>query len=52
MDRLACNRVFLRAMRDHCDRRHTGFGSGTAENLCLDAATVYFAAVEAAARAD
>ena len=49
MDLFSCNRIFLRAMRDHCDRRHTGFGSGAAENLCFDAARVYFTAVQAAA---
>ena len=44
----ACNDEFRRRMRDHCDRRNTGFGSGYRENLCLDAADTYFAAVAAA----
>jgi hypothetical protein len=43
-----CNDEFRRRMRDHCDRRNTGFGSGFRENLCFDAADTYFAAVSAA----
>jgi hypothetical protein len=44
----SCNDEFRRRMRDHCDRRNTGFGSGVRENLCFDAADTYFAAVSAA----
>lgn len=49
VDLFSCNRIFLRAMGDHCDRRHEGFGSGAAQALCADAARVYFTAVQAAA---
>lgn len=44
----ACNDEFRRRMRDHCDRRNTGFGSGFRENICFDAADAYFAGVSAA----
>jgi phospholipase A2-like protein len=44
----ACNDEFRRRMRDHCDRRNTGFGSGVRENACFDVADTYFAAVSAA----
>lgn len=50
-DLFECNRIFLASMRDHCDRRHTGFGSGLLENRCFEIAEVYFAAVQAAALA-
>jgi hypothetical protein len=46
-----CNNEFRRRMRDHCDRRNTGWGSGFRENLCFDAADTYFAAVSAAGAA-
>ncbi len=47
----ACNDEFRRRMRDHCDRRNTGFGSGFRENRCFDAADAYFGAVSAAGAA-
>jgi hypothetical protein len=44
----ACNDEFRRRMRDHCDRRNTGFGSGLRENACFDVADTDFAAVTVA----
>jgi hypothetical protein len=42
-----CNRIFLGAMRDHCERRHAG--RPVRRRACRAAARTYYAAVEAAA---
>lgn len=42
----SCNEIFEDLMRDHCDRRWTGFGSGTPENACFRVADVYREAVD------
>jgi hypothetical protein len=47
-----CNEIFHEKMREHCNERHTGFGSGFAENRCFDVAECYYIAVEAASAAD
>lgn len=47
-----CNEIFHENMREHCDERHTGFGSGFAENRCFEVAECYYIAVEAASVAD
>jgi hypothetical protein len=44
----SCNQIFEDLMREHCDLRWTGFGSGAPENACFAAASAYREAVDIA----